>query len=135
MSNSGSCFFAFFVGLLASSQRLAQTCSDLLLMRKSSNDIQQLLQIQNIKCLWLMVTKLLDFVEIHKDKGMATFLLNFLIWSKVLPYWCPFHQNFKYVWVLIPDILFYNHYFVGPWMLPLQRYLYIVFSFLWFIAK
>ena len=53
--------------------KLAQTCSDLLLMRKSSNDIQQLLQIQNIKCLWLMVTKLLDFVEIHKDKGVGAF--------------------------------------------------------------
>ena len=42
-------------------------------MPKSSNDIQQLLQIQNFKCLWLTVTKLLDFVEIHKDKGVGAF--------------------------------------------------------------
>ena len=42
-------------------------------MLKSSNDIQQLLQIQNFKCLWLTVQKLLDFVEIHKDKGVGAF--------------------------------------------------------------
>ena len=50
-----------------------KTGSDLLLMHKSNNDIQQLLQIQNFKCLWLTVTKLLDFVEIHKDKGVGAF--------------------------------------------------------------
>ena len=52
-----------------------KTCSNLLRLafNASSNDIQQLLQIQNVKSLWLTVTKLLDFVEIHKDKGVGAF--------------------------------------------------------------
>ena len=107
-----------FLGLMG--LELWKTCSNFLKLARTCflcasliMIFQQPLQIQNFKSLQLAVTKLLNFTEIHREKGVAAFLIIFLISPQVLPFICSFSQNFKPVQLLVPDMLINNHFLLA----------------------